>query len=196
MISPQDIRDLQTAAAAYAETERLKEELRSLRAQRNPLFLSAKDLEPIFQWKLDTQYGRNKHLRDANTDDAYKTVTRAAFAILETDAEYEAELRLGILTSLRGIGVPVASAILALAEPDRYCVTDFRGWRAVFGEDRKSFTIPHYKKYRGEIHGLAVQLGWRVQEVDLAVWEYDRRSSQSDEIVRARLRQRRRHPRL
>ncbi len=114
-------------------------------------------------------------MRASNTETAYVALTQSAFLVAEADPDYEAELKLGILTSLRGVAVPVASAILALVEPDRYCVIDFRGWRAIFDEDKRGFTISDYKRYLAAIRELAEQLGWPVQEVDLAVWEYDRR---------------------
>jgi hypothetical protein len=86
-----------------------------------------------------------------------------------------ATIRLGLLLALPGVGVPVASAVLALTEPQQYCVVDFRGWRTVFGEERESFSIADYLRYRAEVARLAADLGWPVQEADLAIWEYDRR---------------------
>jgi hypothetical protein len=130
MVSASDIRPLRTAASDYQETGRLKAALTELRRLRDPLFLTAEELEPIFRWKLRSQYGRNGEVRTTNTNSAYRVVTAAAFQLREPEWDYEAELRLGVLTALRGVGVPVASAILALAEPNRYCVIDFRGWRS------------------------------------------------------------------
>ncbi len=68
-------------------------------------------------------------------------------------------------------------ADLALTDPQRYCVIDFRGWRSVFGEARegKAFLIPDYLRYRTEVAKVAAELDWSVQEADLAIWEYDRR---------------------
>jgi hypothetical protein len=74
--------------------------------------------------------------------------------------------------------VPVASAILALTEPERNCVIDFRGWRAVFNDERREFDTPAYILYLTKIRNLAQELGWPVQEADLAVWEYDLRNEQ------------------
>jgi hypothetical protein len=165
MVKAEDIRDLRTSASDYPETERLKPTLRSLRSQRDPFFLAGDELEKVFRWKLRGQYGRQKTLRATNTPSAYKTVTMAAFAIQEADLDYEAELRLGTLGSLRGIGVPVASAILALADPGRYCVIDFRGWRAVFGRDRSTFEVEDYKRYAREILGETDELCFRVMQV-------------------------------
>ena len=80
------------------------------------------------------------------------------------------------LTELSGVGIGVASAILALVDPEHYCVIDFRGWRAAFGEMRRSFSTRDYNKYLSEVRRLAEVLGWTPQETDLAIWEYDRRT--------------------
>ena len=82
-----------------------------------------------------------------------------------------------VLSALEGVAVPVASAILALTEPERYCVIDFRGWRAVFGGSQTAFTVTDYLRYRCEVARLAAKLGWPVQEADAAIWEYDRKRS-------------------
>ena len=97
-----------------------------------------------------------------------------ALTITHPDPGYELELRVGLLCTLRGVGVPVASAILALVYPEEYGVIDFRVWRQVFGEERSMFSISDYKRYLHEIHKLAKELAWTVQEVDLAIWGYDK----------------------
>jgi len=80
---------------------------------------------------------------------------------------------------LNGVSIPVASAVLAIVFPEKYAVIDFRGWRQVFGEEKRTFSIRDYKKYLCAIHRLANELGWKVQEVDLAIWEYDRANNGS-----------------
>lgn len=177
MIKADSIRHLRTASPDYAETERLKAEFRNRREERNPFFLTREELDRIFRWKLGAQYGRPGRHRARNSDAGYRAVTEAVFKIVGPDLEYECIVRLGLLLALPGVGVPVASAVLALTEPQRYCVIDYRGWRAVFGEDRKSFSIRDYWRYRSEVAGIAADLGWPVQEADLAIWEYDRRQS-------------------
>lgn len=178
MIKADDIRHLRTASPDYAETEALKAEFRKRRKERSPFFLTAEELDRVFRWKLRSQYGRPERHRARNSDAAYRAVTEAAFKIVESDLAYECTVRLGLLVSLPGVGVPVASAVLALTDPHRYCVIDFRGWRSVFGEDRRAFSITDYLRYRTELARIAADLGWPVQEADLAIWEYDRRRSQ------------------
>jgi len=138
------------------------------------MYLTLDELDRVLQWKLRGQHGRQRERRKANTEDVIRVVTGAALSIEHPDEDYEIELRLGILCTLRGVGVPVASAILALVFPERYAVIDFRGWRQVFGEERTTFSVSDYKRYLREIRRLSLELGWPVQEVDLAIWEYDR----------------------
>lgn len=170
-----DIRELRTACPDWGATEALKADLARLRTQRTPFYLTGDDLESIFRWKLSAQYGRGKRLRDTNSEAAYRIATTAAFSVDEPDDGLDLELRVGFLTTLCGVGVPVASAILALVEPERYCVIDFRGWRAVFGERRQTFGIPQYRAYLGRVREVAAELAWSPQETDLAIWELDRR---------------------
>ena len=175
MIKASDLRSLRTASPDYAETEALKAEFQKRRAERTPFFLTREDLDRVFHWKLRGQYGRQSAQRARNSEAAYRAVTEAVFKVVGPDLEYESAVRLGLLMALSGIGVPVASAVLALTEPQQYCVVDFRGWRAVFEEKKESFSVTDYWRYRAEVARLAADLGWPVQEADLAIWEYDSR---------------------
>ncbi len=172
-ISPTELVRYRAAARDYAETERLKAELFALRAARAPFFLGIAELEPIFAWKLERQYGRNRHQRDRNTEAEYRAITQATFTAVRTDPSEEAAKRLQILMCLDGVGIGVASAILALTEPTRCCVIDFRGCRALYASEKRSFTVRDYRAYRSDVDKLARSLGWSVQETDLALWTYD-----------------------
>src|SRR5439155_6424520 len=155
MIKAHDLQRLRTASPDYAETEALKAEFRERRLGRTPFFLTGAELDRVFQWKLRGQYGRQSARRMRNSEDAYHAVTEAVFKVVGPQFEYECMIRLGLLSVLPGVGVPVASAVLALTEPQQYCVVDFRGWRTVFGEERQSFSIADYLRYRAEVARLA-----------------------------------------
>jgi len=180
MITAAQIAPLRAASIDYEETEQLKAKLAQVRRERQPLYLTATEFEEILQWKLGQQIGRQRDIRAANTEDIIRAVTGLALTITHADKEYELELRMNIFCSLRGVGVSVASAVLALVFPGEYAIIDFRGWRQIFGEEQSIFSIPDYKKYVREIRRLADELGWPVQEVDHAIWEYDRRNSNRD----------------
>jgi len=178
MITAKEIAPFRKQATIdYFETEQLKTKFAQLRRERKPLYLTASEFEEILKWKLDRQMGRQRKLRVANTDELIRTVTGLALTITHPDKEYELELQTDILCALRGVGVPVASAVLALVFPEKYAVIDFRNWRQLFDEDKTVFFTPEYKRYMQKIRLLANELSWSVQEVDLAIWEYDRRNS-------------------
>ena len=174
MITASQIQPYRTASKDYEETKELKKELQSLRQRRNPFYLTLSEFDKILRWKLGKQYNRQKKRRESNSEELVRTITQTAFQITHPDKEYEVELRLGILCLLRGVGVPVASAILALTFPEEYGVIDFRAWRQLFGEEKDNFTIEDYKQYLNKLRDLAKELGWTVQEVDLAIWAYDK----------------------
>ena len=159
---------------SYQEAEQIKSLFNELKKVREPLYLKATEFDRILRWKLKGQYGRQQEWRLHNNEDTLKKITSLAFNIQHINKEYELELRFGILSSLRGVGIPVASAFLALCYPEQYAVIDHRGWRQVFGVEKTSFTISNYKLYLENIKLFADMLGWTPQEVDLAIWEYDK----------------------
>ncbi len=175
MVTLEMIKPLRYAAIDHEETERLKAALAGLRAKRTPMYLTLSELDPILEWKLGTQRNRSRKWWRLNTEDLIREVTSLALNLRHPDPEYQLELRMGILTAVRGIGVPVASAILALVYPEEHAVIDFRVWRQLFGEAKTVFSIPDYRRYMKALFPLARELGWPVQEVEHAIWEYDRR---------------------
>ena len=174
MITAGQLIQYRTSSDDYTLTVHIKADFAQMKRERHPMYLTLEEFDRVLQWKLRGQYERQRERRKENTDDVIRVVTGAALSIEHPDKDYEIELRVGILCTLRGVGVPVASAILALVFPERYAVIDFRGWRQVFGEERTTFSVSDYRRYLREVQNLAQELGWPVQEVDLAIWEYDR----------------------
>ena len=160
-MNAEDLRPFRQAAPDYYQTEQLKGDLRRLRSKRAPFYLTRDELERIFYWKLGNQYNRVAERLEQNTESGYKAITTAALSIIEDDADYEVQLRLGVLMSLSGVGIGVASAILALCDPDKYCVIDFRGWRTAFFPDEcHNFGLDTYLRYLHEVKRLTNALNW------------------------------------
>jgi hypothetical protein len=176
MITAKEIASIAREGDDFEEAERLKAEFAKLRRERQPLHLTSTEFDQVLRWKLIQQYGRVRHLFVSNTEEIIRDVTGLALTISHSDKEYELELRMNILCSLRGVGVPIASAILALVFPEEYAVVDFRVWRQLFDKPTE-FSISDYKRYMNKIRPLAKELGWLVQEVDYAIWEYDKRNN-------------------
>jgi hypothetical protein len=172
MITAAQIASIPREGPDFEDTERLKAKLAEIHRERHPLYLTAAEFEEILKWKLRQQIGRQRHLRAANTEEIIRAVTGLALTIAPADKEYEIELRLNILSALRGVDIPVASAVVALVFPDEYAVIDSRVWQQLFDEKRWVFSVPNYKKYLAKIRTLADELGWPVQEVDHAIWVY------------------------
>jgi hypothetical protein len=169
------IAGLRKESPDYPEMMRLIGKFKRLRKGRHPFFLTCSEFKEILKWKLRGQYARLQSRLEVNTSQVIRAVTGVALSIEHPDKDYELELRIGILCSLRAVDVAVASSVLALVFPHEYCVIDFRGWRQVFDEERKTgFSVPDYKRYLREVRRLSVELRWLVQEVDLAIWHYDR----------------------
>ena len=174
MLRPRDLIPFLGKAEDSEKAKKLERSLQGLRAERDPVFLTRKDLDPILRWKLRGQYGRQARHLATNSEEMIETVSRLALNVTCTDWKDEAALRVSILSVLHGVGVPVASAILALAEPAKYAVIDFRGWRQIFGRKKNSFSTVDYVTYLHEVRRLAAVLKRPVREVDETIWERDR----------------------
>jgi hypothetical protein len=97
----------------HEETAALIKRLAPARRRR---FLTPEELELICRWKSARAI---QHIR-ANTSRQIRLATAAA---LNTRSEMQ---RLDALTALRGVSIPMASAILMLLNPKRYGVIDIR----------------------------------------------------------------------
>ena len=91
---------------------------------------------------------RARHLWEANSSARIRAISRQ---VLATRSERR---RMELLTGLRGVGVPMASAILTLLDPRRYGVLDIRAWQLLFairsvGANRRGqgFTIAQWEQY-------------------------------------------------
>ena len=177
MIQAEDLRPLRGLSSDIEETDRLLDKFRVKRKDEWSISLTLEDFDEVLRWKLRGQYGRNAHHRQRLTDEAVRAVTKAAFDVRLTQKELELQIRVGVLTVLPGVGVPVASAVLALVDPETYGVHDFRVWRQIFPETRVDYSVSGYLRYMRELWRLAAQLQWKTQEVDLAIWEYDFRTT-------------------
>jgi hypothetical protein len=158
-----------------AEREAIEAAFQDRRAERHPFFLTGEELNRVFRWKLRGQHERMAGQRARNTEAAYRLISQAVFQVVGPDLEYESVVRLGLLTALTGVGVPIASAVLALAEPQKYCIVDRRGWRVVFGKERESFTPIDYWTYHQAVAQLGIDLDWTLRETDRAIRQLDRR---------------------
>lgn len=164
----------------FTEAERLKAHLARARDKRVPLYLSRAEFLDICRWKLRDRYGRTAHLLESNSPKRIKRTTQMAFGFKDKEAEFELAGRVTILGLLPGVGIGVASAILALCYPKRHAPIDARVWRALFDEERSVFELADYRRYLARLSELAAEVraldpkgGWSVQLVAYYAWGDD-----------------------
>lgn len=169
------IHDLISRTDDIGETQRLITKFTELKKTRLPFYLTIEEFDEILHWKLRRQYHRQSKIRELNTDLFVKIITQSAFATENADENYETAQRLKMLIKLNGVQIPVASAILTLCFPDKYSVIDFRGWRQIFGEEKKysTYSTKEYIIYLSIIKQMAIYFGVTTQQVDMAIWQYD-----------------------
>lgn len=146
----------------------------TLRQRRRRFHLTRSELLEVARWKLEGQYGRAERHFGRLTPPVVRTVTAAAFAIDGPEDDLETELRASLLTLLPGVGLPIASAVLTLVEPNRYAVIDFRAWRALFGSDRTSFGVADYRSFMAALRKQAAIERTTPRAVELRLWHEDR----------------------
>lgn len=173
MISAEVLSRVPQSGKDWNWAERLKGQIAYLRSARDPLYLTLSEFEPILRYKLRRQYGRTQTKRKYLTDEMVAGITRAAFAVASADRVTTLRVRVGVLSALPGIGVPVASAVLAMAEPQEYGIIDVRAWLQLFGTPKKSFSDWDYAQYMTRIWALADELGWSAQRVDWCLWRLE-----------------------
>jgi hypothetical protein len=119
---------------------------------------------------------RAQRLWRANSSARVGAVSRA---VLATRSERR---RMELLTGLRGVGVPMASAILTLIDPRRYGVLDIRAWQLLFAirsvtanRRGQGFTIDQWEQYLAALRLHARRLKVSARSVEYTLFECHRK---------------------
>jgi len=106
-----------------------------------------------------------------NSPALVRAVSRAA---LSTRSERD---RMGHLTRLAGVSIPVASAILTLIDPRRYGVLDIRVWQLLHALDPtignprgRGFTVAHWERYLTRLRAEARRRGVTARAMEWALF--------------------------
>jgi thermostable 8-oxoguanine DNA glycosylase len=161
----------------YAKEEDLYEEevarVESLPTSFEKGEWSHEDLEWIIEWKVGVFTKPTlKHLRKNDDEEIQARIEEAV---------HESSIRTKVeaLTSLTGIGVPVASAILLFVNPNRFTVIDERAWNVLqqtgyLSQDLSDDpTVEEYLLYLGTCWALANEYDVTLRTLDMALWALD-----------------------
>jgi len=118
---------------------------------------------------VDWKSARTLPRAERNAAAAIKQATRAAFKASDEVT------RVACLISLEGVGIPVASALLHFAFPDRYPILDFRALHTLGDPRRRTQYSPAFwADYVKRCQDLAEQVSVSIRELDKALWQDSR----------------------
>ncbi len=126
------------------------------------------ELAAVCRWKSSRAI---QHIR-ANNHHRVRAATGAAMA---TSSERR---RLEALLQLKGVSVPMASAVLMLLYPWRYGVIDIRVWQLLHGvgavsENRKGtgFSLENWLQFLSIVRGLSSRLNVSARAVERTLFD-------------------------
>ena len=148
--------------------------------------ISVDELQRISQWKV--QGKRNDSNINQNND---REVERRSRAALEASSDVEA---IEELTELSGVGVPMASTVLTVADPSHYAIIDYRAFRGLAaakpeliesdGYATLAEFMGHFRTYLRKAEAYAFYMehvreiaeteDLSPREVDIALWAFDK----------------------
>ena len=114
---------------------------------------------------------RQKRRYASNPPARVRRITERAFS---TDFE---KARMSRLLELDGVGIPVASALLAAYDPSEYPVIDIRVWQALFQlgavsgrPEGRGFTVKDWVHYLFKLRALARKLNVAVRRLEVSLF--------------------------
>jgi hypothetical protein len=126
---------------------------------------SSDDLRTIFRWKTG---GRGIGRLEGNSEDDIKDALSLA-TVAKTD-----RAAVAVLVGLRGVAVPVASAVLTTIEPTRYTVIDFRSLESL-GSKSLDRTVDFYLSYLDFCRNLKDRHNVSdLRTLDRALWQWSK----------------------
>lgn len=115
----------------------------------------------ICAWKTE----RSKSRVATNTETEVEFATARAFRAADEGKRIEA------LTSLGGVGVPTASALLFFAFPNDYPILDVRALESLGQKSRTIYPTTYWTDYLLACRRIAGELGVPIRTLDKALWQ-------------------------
>ena len=147
-------------------------------------YLNDDEFVLIGMWKSP----RQKHNYIKNSSGTIKDVTKESFKTID---EREKVI---ILTRLKGVSVPTASAILTLTDPENYGVIDIRVWQALYKyglvKNRSSgvgLSPDDWTEYLDIIRSLAKKYGTSSRAVEQVIFLHHKNNLQTGTLYKKSL---------
>ncbi|WP_407114288.1 hypothetical protein [Bradyrhizobium sp. LMG 9283] len=130
---------------------------------------SRRHFDVIFKWKT-----RNRGKSRPKKNKTVKIEQALRRAVEQADKPM---IAISELISLAGVGIPVASAIMAATLPERFTVIDFRALEALGAKGYSTVSIGKYLKYVSYCLDLSAEWGMSLRELDRALWKWSEKQS-------------------
>ena len=128
-------------------------------------YLTKADFLDLCAWKTP----RSKPRCAENSEEFIQSVTRTA---LSTQNE---QLRIEVLTLLRGVGWPTASVILHFGHSDPYPILDIRAlWSLSVNSSTVTYDFPFWWAYTEKCREIAHECQVSMRVLDYALWQYSK----------------------
>lgn len=157
----------------YTEDQKTLKLFKEFENLKNQEFLSKEQIIKILMWKSP----RPKNLYLSNSEVEIKEITEIAF---KTKSDI---LKIHILTALKGVSYPAASAILMFYNPKDYAVIDIRVWRQLYNAKLvtsnpigQNFTLKECEIFYATIRKLSVELNLTSRQVEKKIFDYDKKT--------------------
>lgn len=137
-------------------------------------YLGPDDLYLIVVWKSVARFAlmHARGVLQKNPPKRIEDTTRKALSQVATDSSVEATMRaIETLSELRHVGIPIASAILAFYDPERFGAIDPNAWEALGWSDDRDWEPRDYGRYLIRVREIARDCGLTPREVDCALYQ-------------------------
>lgn len=140
-----------------------------LAAARKRGYLTKKEFLDICIWKSPRPVRHYK----SNSGEKIKTVTKKAFA------QKHEITKLSLLTSLKGVSIPVASAILTALDPVSYGIIDIRVWQVLYkygavknNPRGQNFNAKQWYRYLILLRAYSRKTGLSCRKIEFTLFRY------------------------
>lgn len=150
-------------------TDKILDEIKTSAREKN--YLTKDEFLKICAWKTP----RSKPRCASNSEDFIKEVTRIA---LTTTSD---QLRIEVLTLLKGVGWPTASTILHFCHKEEFPILDFRALYSI-GIDNPP-TVYYYsfwRDYTEYCRNLGNSLNLDLRTIDRGLWQFSKKTQATD----------------
>jgi hypothetical protein len=134
-------------------------------------FLSKEELINILKWTSP----RPLRFYKQNKENDVIYITRLALA------QSDDALKIHILSALKGVNYPSASAILMFDNPEKFPVLDIRVWKQLYkgklvndNARGMNFTLDQWRNYLYIIRSLSTHYGLSSRQIEKRIFDYDK----------------------